>query len=160
MSPGKNAAARRALLAECNRLDLDQRACRQCRDLDGRARRRLACECLAVDGIDTAKIRHVLKKNRRLDDLVQRAAGRAQDGLQVGQDLADLGFDALDELAGARVNADLAGGEDELAGLDALRIRSERGRGRWCVDNLSSHDDRSTFGSKIGPVFGNRTDLI
>ena len=67
----------------------------------------------------------------------QVAAGGLQDRGQVFNRLPALRFDGRGlDAAGCRVDRDLAGGEDQTAGDDRLRVRADGGRSLFGVDGF------------------------
>ena len=74
--------------------------------------------------------------NVELDDVVKLAAGCLRDRTQVLEHLLGLRVDALDQVAGRRVDPDLSGQVDGVAGTNRLRIGSERRRRVLAVDRL------------------------
>jgi len=94
-------------------------------------RARFHVQEIFLTNVHRLKICHVRQEHATLDDAVQRRPARLQDGLDVLEHLAGLrGNAAFGELAGGRVNARLPGGENEIARLDALRVRAD-GLGRF-----------------------------
>ena len=75
-----------------------------------------AANSRGVDRIDNLEVGHIGQEDRRLDHIRETGAGRGQHCGQVRQHLPGLGLDALDQLAARRVQTDLAGREDEVAG--------------------------------------------
>ena len=103
-------------------------AARQRRHLVGRARRIRLLEVAGHDLVDLGEVAEVLHQDRHLDHVVEAAARRGRHRAQVAEHLVRLRLDAFDEVAGLRIEADLAGQVDRVAGADRLRIRAERGR--------------------------------
>src|SRR5436190_15787148 len=64
---------------DCDRLDLDERAGRELRDLDRRAGGRRLTDVLRVDLVHPGEVVEVLEEHRRLDELVERRARRLED---------------------------------------------------------------------------------
>ncbi len=114
--------------AACDRLDLDQGAARQGGHLDGAAGRRGLDDVPGVDGVDRREVGQVGQEDRGLDDVGQRHAGGREDRLQVDQRPLRLVVDAVEQLAGGRVQPELAGAEDEAVDGDGLAVRADGGR--------------------------------
>src|SRR5947199_10219778 len=74
-------------LDECDRLDLDERAGGQLRDLDGGARRRRVADVLDVHLVHARKVVQVLEEDGRLDEPAERAARRLEDRAPVREGL-------------------------------------------------------------------------
>src|SRR5262249_9104748 len=75
--------------------------------------------------------------DRRLDHVGEGAAGAGQHLAQVGEDLEGLGREvARDELAGRRIEADLAGGVEPAVDRDGLGVGSDGARGAVRVMEL------------------------
>src|SRR5260221_5438145 len=131
---------------DCDRLDLDERARWQLRDLDRRPGRRGGADVLCVHLVHPCEIIEVLQEDRRLDDLVERRAGCLEDRPQICEELLGLGADlaALKVLV-PRLEGELARNEDEAAGLDRLRVRRplEWRRRRLCAYRFL-HDPSSS----------------
>ena len=111
------------------RVDLEARPLRQAGHGDGRARRRRRrTEDLAVDLVDAGEVAHVGEVERRLDDVGRRAAGGGEDGDEVRERLSRLGDDVAvaDELAGLRIDLDLARAGDERATANGPRSTGGR----------------------------------
>ena len=77
-----------------------------------------------------------------LSDVAERGAGGVEHGRQVAQRAVGLGLDAVEELAGRGVDADLPAAEHEAVGGDALAVgpegagrvaRGDRGSGHGCL---------------------------
>ncbi len=83
-----------------------------------------------------AEVGEVDHQDRELDDVVELAAGRLRDGAQVPEHLVRLRFDALDEIAGRRIEPELPGQVDGIARAHALRIGAERRRRMLRMDRL------------------------
>ena len=99
---------------EGDRLDLDQRARGQLRDLDRRARRRRVADVPRVDLVHAGEVVEVLEKDRRLHEPVERRARGLEDRAQVREHLLGLlGDPARDELLRAGPQRELARDEDE-----------------------------------------------
>ncbi len=71
--------------------------------------------------------------------LVEPASGRFRDGAQIREDAIRLGFGSLDELSGRRIEADLAGKVNGVAGADRLRIGADRLRRAGGFDDGQAH---------------------
>src|SRR5687768_12217330 len=109
-----SAAANAIRLRQRRHGDLDARASWQCAHADGRPTGRVHLEVLGVDLVHLAELGKVGHVDERLDRPVEATAGLLQDVADVLERLARLGRDAArDDLAGARVDALLAGHEDE-----------------------------------------------
>src|SRR3954451_21887621 len=123
----------RIVLDEGDRLDLDERARRKLRHLDGRSSGRRASDVLRVDLVHAGEVVKVLEEHRRLHEPVERAPGLAEDRAQVREHLLGLRGDvAAQEILLARPQRELPGHEDESVRLDRLRVRralKRRGRG-------------------------------
>jgi SAM-dependent methyltransferase len=132
----------KARLERRDRLDLDEGAGRELRDLDGRPRGRLLADVLRVDAVHRLEVAEVLEEDGRLHEPVETAAGFLQDGSQVREDLLGLLRDPARDLGVARLQAELPGDEDEAARRDRLRVRGalERRRcGLGADDALVAH---------------------
>jgi hypothetical protein len=71
---------------------------------------------------------------------LERRAGGLEDCLQILADLPRLGPDAaLGQRARLRIDAELAGDEQPVAGLDGLRERDARRRNPIGVNDLLAH---------------------
>ena len=89
-------------------------------------RRRIGREELAVDRVHRRELAHIGQKNRRLEDLRQRAAGGLQHAFQVRQHLAGLCADVALDQRPLRCQWDLAGAEDQVIDRDRLCVRRDR----------------------------------
>lgn len=68
----------------------------------------------------------------RFDDTADIGAAGFEDGFEVGECLFSLWDDApVGDLCGRGDEWDAARDEDEVAGLDCLRVGSDCGRGGW-----------------------------
>ena len=123
--PGPSSAG-----GERDRLDLDLRARRQRRDLDGCAGGRLPADMACVDLVHGGEVAEVGEEDRRLDEPVEPAAGLLEDRAQVREHLLGLLRDPSRELRRARLQPELAGDEDEARRHDRLRVRRALERGR------------------------------
>src|SRR5438477_8986509 len=88
------------LLDECDRLDLDERAGGELRDLDGGARRRPVADVLDVDLVHAREVGQVLQEDGRLDEPVERGARGLEDRTEVGEDLLGLIADLVGDHLG------------------------------------------------------------
>jgi hypothetical protein len=96
--------------------DLDGAVLGQGGHLDGGTRRGILAEEFSVDGVHQAEFVHVFHENGGFEHLAHLGAALFEDGFQVSQRLASFGLDAAgNQVAGLRVDAKLAGGEDQLA---------------------------------------------
>ena len=96
-----------------------------------------------VDRVDRREVGDVGQEDRRLDDVRPGQAGGVEDGREVAQGPLGLGLDAVDELAGRRIEPELAGAEEEPVGRDRLAVRADRRRG--------AASSRSPVGSSVAP---------
>src|SRR5919198_1913161 len=129
-------------LDECDRLDLDERAGGQLRDLDGGAGRRRITDVLDVHLVHAREVVEVLQEDRRLDDPVERAARRLEDRPQVREHLLGLTADLVgDHLGVVGTQRELAGDEHESVRLDRLRVRRALKRRRCSLgtDHFLAH---------------------
>jgi len=109
-------------------------------DLDGGAGRRVGLEELTVDLVHAGELVDVLEEDRAFDHVLQARASGLEDGLEVLQGLVSLALDVgSGEVLGSRTNAQLAGGEDEIAQADALGIGADGGRRLAGGDDLLVH---------------------
>src|SRR5918993_3600238 len=108
-------------------LDLDQAPLGQGRDLDRRARGRRVRHEAAVHGVHRREVADVREEDRGLDDVGPGETGRVQHGSEVAQRSLGLRLDALHELAGRRVQPQLAAAEQEPVDGDGLAVRADRG---------------------------------
>src|SRR5690606_33303057 len=112
------------------RLDLEQRPPGQAGDADGGARGERLREELLHDLVGHREAREVREVERQLHAVGKRPARGRGDRREVPERLPDLGLEAArDDLPGRRVERDLAGEIDGVAGPDGLRIGADR-RGR------------------------------
>ena len=116
-------------------LDLDQTAGRKGGNLESAARGERSLELGSVDLVHGSEVGDVGQVDRGLDDIGKGGAGSGQQSLDVSKGLLGLGLDALGHLAGCGVDAQLAGQEHHVAGLDAGGIRAD---GCGCV--IGRHD--------------------
>src|SRR6478735_2954131 len=86
----KAPGSRRSSLDDGDRLDLDERARRELRDLDRRACRRRRSDVLRVHLVHAREVVEALEEDGRLDELVERASRRLEDRAQVLEDLLGL----------------------------------------------------------------------
>src|SRR5262245_40782219 len=137
-------------LDEGDRLDLDEGAGRELRDLDRRPGGRRVTDVLRVHLVHAGEVVEVLEEHRRLHDTVERAAGGFEDRAQVCEDLLGLRADlAAHQLGLPRLQSKLPRDEDEPVRLDRLRVRSalERGRRRFRPNNLLRHESSLESGT-------------
>ncbi len=81
-----------------------------------------------VDGVHGGEVVHVLQKDHGLDHAGEVGAGGGKHGFQVLEDPGGLLDDAArDDLAGGGIERDLAGGVDEVAETDGLRVGPDGG---------------------------------
>src|ERR687885_227036 len=117
----------RLLVHDADALYLDQQLGSGQARFDGRAARPGLGDQFAVDGVHGLEQAHVGEKDGGLDQAVQRRAAGLQHGAQVVDGLARLAGDVrTGDLAGARVGADLAGGEHKAIGAHPGRERQRR----------------------------------
>lgn len=110
-------------------------------NLDRGPRRRLGREMPGINLVHLRELGEVDHKDGRADDMAQRQARRFEDALHVLDHALGLGDDVAgaDKLTRGGVEGDLAGEENEVAGVDGLGIRSD-GLGRAVAgDDLLSH---------------------
>src|SRR5436190_17718901 len=124
---------RRSALQQCDRLELDERAGGELRHLYGRPRGRLLANVLRVDLVHRMEIVEALEEDRRLHEAVEPGARLREDRLQVREDLFGLLLDPARDHGVSRLQAELAGDEDEAAGRDGLRVRRALERRRRCL---------------------------
>src|SRR6478752_7690087 len=148
---------RRRALQQCDRFDLDERAGGKLRHLYSRPRGRLLADVLRVDLVHGLEVVEVLEIDRRLHEAVERSARLLEDRLQVREDLFGLLLDPARDRGVSRLQAELAGDEDEAAGRDRLRVRralERRRRGLGPDDTLLAHERssrRSHASASAGP---------
>ena len=118
-------------LLHADGLDLHQRAPGQRTHLHGGTGGILALgEKLGVHRVHGGEVAHALQEHGGLDHVVHGQAGSPQNGLDIGQHLAGLLGDAAgNKLAGGGVKGHLAGGDEEAAAVDGLRVRADGGGG-------------------------------
>ena len=104
-------------------------------NLESATRGERGLELGGVDLVHGSEVGNVGQVDRGLDDIGKGGTGSGQQGLDVGKGLLGLGLDALGHLASCGVDAQLAGQEHHVAGLDAGGIRSD---GCGCV--IGRHD--------------------
>lgn len=120
-----------------NGLDFHQYILGQAGYLDGGAGGVGFLEELGIDFVHGGEIIHIVEKHGGLDDRTHVGPGGIEDGFDVVEGLPGLGLDAsLGDGAGGGIYGDLAGGEQEIADLDGLRVGADRGRGVLGVDGL------------------------
>jgi len=106
----------------------------------GRVGHALRSEIRAIDSIHGREVAEILEKYGGLDRFGKAASARFKDGLEVLKDLGGLLGDAAGyHLLGGRVECDLAGGEDQVAGPHALGIGSDGGGGLVGCDDCFAH---------------------
>ena len=89
----------------------------------------MLAETPRVDRVHRGKVFRPDQINGRLDDVPEGQAGRLQHRLEVVEDALDRWFEpSRDELPGARIQRDLAGGIEDAAFDDGLGIGAD-GRG-------------------------------
>src|SRR4051812_13613623 len=121
-----------------DRLDLHERAGREFRDLDGRARGRLIADVLRVHGVHPLEVVEVLEEHRRLHEAVETRSRLLENRAQVREHLLGLLFDrAARQLLVAGPKGELAGHEHEITVADRLRVRGALER-RGC--RFGAHD--------------------
>src|SRR2546427_3651758 len=97
-----------------DRLDLDERAGRQLRDLDRRPRRRGPTHVFRVHLVHPGEVVEGLQEDGRLHELVERGSRLLEDRAQVREHLLRLRADlAARQLLHARPQRELTGHEDE-----------------------------------------------
>lgn len=99
-------------------LNLDQTAGRK-GGTESAARGERSLELGGVDLVHGSEVGNVGQIDRGLNDIGKGGAGSGQQGLDVSKGLLSTGLDALGHLAGCGVDAQLAGQEHHVAGLDA-----------------------------------------
>src|SRR5208282_2554536 len=125
--------------------DLDAGAARERRDLHRGAGRIGRLEMLAVDAIDHFEVGQVDQINRGLYDVIEAGARGVQNLTYIFHHAPGLDLDPTrGQLAGARVQSDLAGAKDQAVVVDRLRVRSDRRRRRVSLD-CSFHAGASIF---------------
>ena len=116
-----------------DQLDFNQCVFGESGHLDGGAGRRghaLRHEVLAIDGVHRGKVVHVFQEYDGFDDMCEIGSGGSQDRLQVFKYARGLfGDSAGDDLTGGRIESDLAGSVQQVAGADCLRIGANGSRG-------------------------------
>src|SRR5512138_1469439 len=133
-------AAGARLTNRCDGIDFYEHAAWKARNLNGRSRRTRVTDHAAVDLVHTWEVGHVLQVDRRLDDVRPARTRILEHRGQVAHHALGLRGDvALDDLASGGIDRDLAGGEQQVAGDDALRVRAD-GRGSLVsVYDASAH---------------------
>src|SRR5512140_1616520 len=140
MSP---AQARRS--AGGDDLDLDPGIESQPGHADGRSRRRVGWEELAVDLVHRGEVVELAQVDGRLHDVAVVEPDGAEHSPDVLQHLPCLGPDpARDRAGGAWLVADLAREEHEAAGLDGLAERQARRRNPGTAEDTLRHDGASS----------------
>ena len=113
----------------CNHLNLYQCALRQRLDCNGGTCRIWFRKELGIDCIHVGKVVHVGQEHRCLDDTAQRQSCFFQYGLDVGERLAGLLFDAsFCKHPCCRVDGNLSGGIYEISHLNGLAVWADGGR--------------------------------
>ena len=84
-------------------------------------------------------MRQVGEEDVQLGDVVQVAAGSLDHRLEVLEHLDGLLLEAFHQFHGLRVQRDLPGHVDGIAGLDGLGVGADGGRGVVGVDNGLGH---------------------
>src|SRR5450830_568185 len=128
------------LLEDQDRVHLDLRAAWQGGNADGGAGRVWLLEVLAHDLVDLGEVAQVGEEDVQLDDVLERTASRFGHGLQVFEDLYGLGFEAVHQFHGFRVEGNLAGHVDGVASLDRLGVGADGGWGFVAADNGLAHE--------------------
>jgi len=109
-------------------------------DSKGLTRRKITGKILAIHLIDVGKEGHVAEQDRRFHDLVEADLRFAENGFQVMHHLVSLVNDIGSfQLSRRRVDRDLSGDEEEIAGLHGLAIRPNRGGGIRGIKDLLFH---------------------
>src|SRR5690554_4155261 len=140
-SPGGGISARKSLIPlsvadDHHGFRLELGALGQRLDADGSTRRIGHLEELLHHLVDHREVVQVDQVEVELDDLAQGACGLLADGLEVGEDLAGLGLEVVgDDLHGGRVQGDLAGEVDGVAGLDGLGVGADGGGRQFGIDH-------------------------
>lgn len=88
-------------------LDLDQTASRKSGNLESAARGERGLKLGGINLVHGGKVGDVSQVDRGLDDIGKRSAGSGQQGFDVGEGLLGLGLDALGQLAGRGIDAQL-----------------------------------------------------
>ena len=113
-----------------DRVDLDAGALRQLRDLHGGSGRRRAArrrEIAAVHVVDRREVGEIGQEDRGANDVRERQAAALQHGAEVVHDAPRLGRDvAADQLTRRRIERNLPGEKQQLAGANRLRVRTDR----------------------------------
>ena len=101
-------------------------------------------EVAGVDLVHGGEVVHVLEEDGGLENVGEREVDGVEDGAEVFADaLGLLGDAAFDEVAGGGVDGDLAGGVDEIADTDGLRVGADGGGSVGGGDDeLLRHGDR------------------
>src|SRR5450830_1199338 len=128
------------LLEDQDRVHLDLRAAWQGGNTNGGAGRVWLLEVLAHDLVDLGEVAQVGEEDVQLDDVLERTASRFGHGLQVFEDLYGLGFEAVHQFHGFRVEGNLAGHVDGVASLDRLGVGADGGWGFVAADNGLAHE--------------------
>src|SRR5215207_462683 len=97
-------------------LDLDRRLGRKTGDADGAPGRAVSAERLRIDVVDLRHVPDGGREHRDLGDVRERRAAVGEDGRDVGQGLTGLAPDALGQLTRRRIESDLTGEDDPVAG--------------------------------------------
>ena len=118
-----------SILDERDQFDFDQNIFGEAGDFDGGAGRGWGAgggQMLGVDGVHGREVVEVFEEDGGFDDLGEAAAGGFEDGFEVGEDLRGLLIDAAwNDLLCFGMERDLAGGEDQVAGANCLRIGAD-----------------------------------
>src|ERR671935_1009770 len=127
--------------------DLDERARRKPRHLDGRSCRRPLADVLRVDLVHSLEIVQVLQEDRRFHEPFEPAACGLEDRAEVREHLLGLLLDRPGAQLGVPgLERKLPRDEDEAAGLDPLRVRRALKRRRRRLGPhdllLAAHDSR------------------
>src|SRR5262245_32241686 len=119
-------------------VDLDARPARERARLDRRAGRAVIAEAPAVHLVHGVEVLHVGEEHGRAHPVPEAGACFLEHRLEVLDRALGLGRAAsLDDLAGLGHQPDLPRAEHEVAGLDGLRVGSDRTRGAVGLDGLS-----------------------
>src|SRR6185312_10269724 len=108
--------------------DLHAGAARERGDLHRRARGPRAAQVPRVRVVERGEIGQVEQEDRRFDDVLPAGARGGEHGGEILHHAVGLLRDvAVQELAAGGVERDLSGGEQQLAGAHALRVRADGG---------------------------------
>ena len=112
----------------CHHLNFHSRVFRQCGDLNRGARREIFREIPRVNLIHAREVGEVRHENRGFNDIRERQLLVVQNRFHVLQDALGLGLDvAGNQVAGGRVNRDLAGAEQQIADAHGVVVRADGG---------------------------------